>query len=69
MNWVKAFFPMFNVLMGAFMALVGFKIVKPFIKSNETEFYSKYGIFLKVVGLGIFFYGVVTLMLVLGVIK
>ena len=69
MNFFNSLLPYFNILMGTFMTLIGFKIYKPFTKEKAEETYKKYGTFFKLGGLAMLFYGIFTLLVDLKVIK
>lgn len=57
------FFSVGNIIIGLFLALIGFKVYNPFKGKNqpekEEEWYNKFGTIFKVIGIGILIFGII----------
>jgi putative copper export protein len=63
MSYFYLIFPCFNILLGTMMALVGFKIYKPSTDEKTLATYDKFSWLLKIAGIAILFYGVLTVLI------
>lgn len=68
MNFFNSLLPYFNILMGTFLTLLGFKLYKPFAEEKAEETHKKYGTLFKLAGLAMLFYGIISLLVDLKVI-
>tara|TARA_R110002049_G_C9006443_1_gene550288 strand:- start:666 stop:854 length:189 start_codon:yes stop_codon:yes gene_type:complete len=53
-NW---FFGLFNIVLGSYLTLVGFKVYVPKSVQEKEGFYAKYGMLFKVGGVGMLLWG------------
>ncbi len=68
MNYFYLIFPLFNILIGTMLILVGFKIYKPTTDKKTLETYEKFSWLLKIVGIVMLCYGILTVLVDLKVI-
>ncbi len=61
MGYFYLIFPCFNIIIGLYMALVGFKIYKPFSSEKAVTMYEKFGWFYKYGGIAVCVIGICTL--------
>lgn len=61
MDSINHFYAYFDLVLGAVMMLIGFKVYRPFRKENEERVYKKYGNLYRFGGIGIFFWGLINL--------
>jgi hypothetical protein len=64
MEAIDHFYGYFNLVLGTVMALIGFKIYRPFKKDKEEEMYRKWGNLYKVGGIAMIAWGLIKVTLI-----
>lgn len=62
MSYFYLIFPFFNILIGTMMTLIGFKIYKPSTDEKTLETYDKFSWLLKIAGIAMLCYSIITLL-------
>jgi hypothetical protein len=60
---MELFFAFFNIILGLFFALTGFKVIRTLDKDKEEKTLEKYGLFFKLGGIGLVLWGIIKLLM------